>query len=266
MDRDSIRDIISQDQWYCAWNLPGQDADTRGTFMILLLFLRSKLSSHPFETICSALFFVSCTLLSLFFPVLLYRYSFAVKTNSLCRKESITSCNLTNVIACIEEGYSPLYESAYESCFLSYIELNVLTWISVCWLHSGEESFMADHSLCACEYYCCEALFNWPTIVQVSPSETLVSSKGVWRIMTPPCLIQVQGGPSNIWNLNRLLKKLIRGRSDKYLASPHDGATIAREIYYRVVHCRRRLLSKFQPNRTRSFVLTTCGSCRVRGF
>ena len=37
----------------------------------------------------------------------------------------------------------------------------------------------------------------------------------------------------------------IRGRSDKYLALPPDDATIPREIYYRVVHCRRRLLSKF---------------------
>jgi len=32
----------------------------------------------------------------------------------------------------------------------------------------------------------------------------------------------------------------IRGQSDKYLASPPDGVTIAREIYYRVVHFRRR--------------------------
>ena len=62
------------------------------------------------------------------------------------------------------------------------------------------------------------------------------------------------------------LRRKIRGWSDKYLAPPPDGATIAREIYYRVVHCRRRLLSKFQPNQTRSFVLTACGSCRVRGF
>jgi len=38
------------------------------------------------------------------------------------------------------------------------------------------------------------------------------------------------------------------------------------EMYYRVVHSRRRLLSKFQPNRTRSFVLTACGIGRVRGF
>jgi len=35
---------------------------------------------------------------------------------------------------------------------------------------------------------------------------------------------------------------LIRGQSDKYLASPPDGVTIAREIYYRVVHSRRRLV------------------------
>jgi len=45
-----------------------------------------------------------------------------------------------------------------------------------------------------------------------------------------------------------------------------DGVTIAREIYYHVVHYRRRLLSKFQPNRTRSYVLTACGIGRVRGF
>jgi len=55
-------------------------------------------------------------------------------------------------------------------------------------------------------------------------------------------------------------------QSDKYLASPPDGVTFAREIYYRVVHSRRRLLSKFQPNRTLSFVLTACGLGRFRGF
>ena len=53
-------------------------------------------------------------------------------------------------------------------------------------------------------------------------------------------------------------------RSDEYLASPPDGATTARKIYNRVVHCRRRLLAKFQPNRTRSFVSTACGNCRIR--
>ena len=52
----------------------------------------------------------------------------------------------------------------------------------------------------------------------------------------------------------------IRGWFDKYLASPPDGASIAREIYYRIVHSHRWLWSKFQPNRTRSFVLTACGS------
>ena len=46
----------------------------------------------------------------------------------------------------------------------------------------------------------------------------------------------------------------LRGQFDKCLASPPERATIAREIYYRVVHSRRRLLSKFQSNRTRSFV------------
>jgi len=34
----------------------------------------------------------------------------------------------------------------------------------------------------------------------------------------------------------------IRGQSDKYLASPPNGVTVAREIYCRVVHSRRRLL------------------------
>jgi len=63
-----------------------------------------------------------------------------------------------------------------------------------------------------------------------------------------------------------VLKSRIRGQSDNYLASPPDGVTIAREIYYRVVFSRRRLLSKFQPNRTRCFVLTACGIGRVRGF
>ena len=56
----------------------------------------------------------------------------------------------------------------------------------------------------------------------------------------------------------------IRGQSDKYLASPPEGATIARETYYRVVHSRSRLLSKFQSNRTRSLVLTACGNGRIR--
>ena len=55
---------------------------------------------------------------------------------------------------------------------------------------------------------------------------------------------------------NFLPDSKIRGRSDKYLVLPPEGATIAREIYYRVVHSRRRLLSKFQSNRTRSFVLS----------
>ena len=39
------------------------------------------------------------------------------------------------------------------------------------------------------------------------------------------------------------VQQKIRGRPDKYLASPPEGATIAREIYYRVVHSRRRLLN-----------------------
>ena len=58
----------------------------------------------------------------------------------------------------------------------------------------------------------------------------------------------------------------IQGRCDKYLVLSPVGAIIAREIYYRVVHSRRGLLSKFQSNRTRSFVLAACGNGRVRGF
>ena len=58
----------------------------------------------------------------------------------------------------------------------------------------------------------------------------------------------------------------IRGRFDNSLASPSEGSTIAREIYYLVVHSRRRLLSKFQSNRTRSFVLTAPGNGCARGF
>ena len=58
----------------------------------------------------------------------------------------------------------------------------------------------------------------------------------------------------------------IREQSDKCLTSSPEGATIATEIYYRVVHSRRRLLSKFKSNRTRSFVLTACGDGLVRGF
>ena len=34
----------------------------------------------------------------------------------------------------------------------------------------------------------------------------------------------------------------VRGRSDKYLASPPEGATIVREIYHRIVYSRRLLL------------------------
>lgn len=58
----------------------------------------------------------------------------------------------------------------------------------------------------------------------------------------------------------------VQGRSDKYLASPPEGATSTREICFRVVHSHKRLLSKTQPNRNRSFVLITCGSMRVREF
>ena len=58
----------------------------------------------------------------------------------------------------------------------------------------------------------------------------------------------------------------LRGRSDKYLVSPPEGATITRDIYYCVVNSREGLLSKFQSNRTRSFVLTACGNGRVCEF
>ena len=58
----------------------------------------------------------------------------------------------------------------------------------------------------------------------------------------------------------------IRGWSDKYLTSPPEGATIAKEIYYRVVHSRKRLLSKCQSNRTCSFILTAYGNGPVRDF
>jgi len=71
------------------------------------------------------------------------------------------------------------------------------------------------------------------------------------------------------WDANHNFRSCfgrLRGQSDKYLDSPPDGVTIAREIYYRVVHSRRRLLSKFQPNRTCSFVLTACGIARAREF
>ena len=67
-------------------------------------------------------------------------------------------------------------------------------------------------------------------------------------------------------DIGKLTKRLIWGRSDKYLALPPGGATIAIETYYRVIHSRRRLLSKFQLNPTRSFVLTACGNGRLRGF
>ena len=58
----------------------------------------------------------------------------------------------------------------------------------------------------------------------------------------------------------------LRGRSDKYLASEPEGGTISRKRYYRVVRFRRQLLSKFQSNRTRSFVLNAFGNGRIRGF
>ena len=80
-------------------------------------------------------------------------------------------------------------------------------------------------------------------------------------------LIQISGDNSKISIHNRKNKMCcLRGRSDKYLTSLPKGVTIAREIYSRVVHSRRRLLLKFQSNRTRSFVLTACRNGRVRGF
>ena len=51
-----------------------------------------------------------------------------------------------------------------------------------------------------------------------------------------------------------------------YSASPLEGATIEREIYHCVAYSHRRFLSKFQWNRTCSFVLTACGNGGVRGF
>ena len=65
----------------------------------------------------------------------------------------------------------------------------------------------------------------------------------------------------------RFKNRHLRGRFDKYLTSSPEGATIGRMYYcYRIVHSRRRLLSNFQSNRTRSFVLTAYGNGRVREF
>ena len=64
----------------------------------------------------------------------------------------------------------------------------------------------------------------------------------------------------------RSARSRVRGRSDKYLTSPPEGATISREIHYRVVHSRRRLQSKFQSNWAPSFVLTAFGNGSVHGF
>ena len=69
---------------------------------------------------------------------------------------------------------------------------------------------------------------------------------------------------STVLNQNNFFN--VRGQSDKYLASPPERASIAREIYYYVVHSSRRLLSKFQPNQTCSFVFTACGSEHIRKF
>ena len=71
---------------------------------------------------------------------------------------------------------------------------------------------------------------------------------------------------ANFLNTISKLLFIIRGRSDKYLASSSEGANFAKEIYYRVVLSRRRPLSQFQSNRTRSFVLIACGNGRVRRF
>lgn len=59
---------------------------------------------------------------------------------------------------------------------------------------------------------------------------------------------------------------ILRGQSDEYLTSLPDSVTIARKNYYLVVHCRKQIVSKFQPIRARSIVLTACGSqcvCRL---
>lgn len=61
-----------------------------------------------------------------------------------------------------------------------------------------------------------------------------------------------------VWGIFLMITSTLQGRSDKYLDSPVDGATIARDIYYRVVHSRKRLLSKFQVNGNSSFFVTAC--------
>lgn len=58
----------------------------------------------------------------------------------------------------------------------------------------------------------------------------------------------------------------VRGRSDKSLASPSGGGTIAWDKYFCIVHSCRRLLSKLQPNQICSLVLTACRCGRVRVF
>ncbi len=58
----------------------------------------------------------------------------------------------------------------------------------------------------------------------------------------------------------------VRGWSDKYLASPPDGVTIARRVYCCVEPSCRRLTSKFQSNQICGFVSTLCRSERVHGF
>lgn len=52
--------------------------------------------------------------------------------------------------------------------------------------------------------------------------------------------------------LTQVWKKSVRKRCNKYLASPLDGATIARNIYYLVTQSQARLLPNFHTNRTSS--------------
>ena len=78
--------------------------------------------------------------------------------------------------------------------------------------------------------------------------------------------METEGCARNERGVCPLRVELVRGRFDKCLASPPEGAAIARDVLHRVVHSRGRLLSKFGSNRTRNFVLNACGNGRVRGF
>jgi len=48
--------------------------------------------------------------------------------------------------------------------------------------------------------------------------------------------------PALLPKTHRISKLILEGQSDKYLASPPDGVTIAREICYRVVHSRSEVV------------------------